>query len=350
MKKRMSLTTKKLFIPIGLSIAAFIFFAIQSDTYATAANISTILREMATPLLVSCGMCFVMAAGYIDLSVGAMAAFICMAASRMIDVGIPVSLILALMVIIGTGCGFVNGFLIRTFHLHPFVGTLAMMSVYRGLTWIISYRNANGSAYAVQITDRAVQNLNRAVSLGSVKLYYSLITAIVCMVICQIVFMKTKFGSNIYAMGANQRAAELTGIKVGAVEGYAYMCCGALTGVCAIFLLARSQCATTTMGTGLEFDAISALVVGGASAMGASETAGKANPVGAAFGALFLYMVYNGIYKLGLPTAFQQIIQGGALILMMMVDSIVTMIRLRNQEIRYGMEQEKIMRGDVSDG
>ena len=65
---------------------------------------------------------------------------------------------------------------------------------------------------------------------------------------------------------------------------------------------------------------------------------------------LFLYMVYNGIYKLGLPTAFQQIIQGGALILMMMVDSIVTMVRLRNQERRYGLEQEKIMQGDVSNG
>lgn len=350
MKKRMSLTIKKLFIPIGLSIAAFVFFTLQSDTYATAANISTILREMAAPLLVSCGMCFVMAAGYIDLSLGAMAAFICMTASRMIDAGLPISLILVFMVAIGTACGFVNGFLIRTFNLHPFVGTLAMMSVYRGLTWIISYRNANGSAYAVQITNRVVQNLNKAVFLGEFKVYYSLIIALICMLICQIIFMKTKFGSNIYAMGANLHAAELTGIKVRAVEGYAYMCCGAMTGVCAIFLLARSQCATTTMGTGLEFDAISALVVGGASAMGASETAGKANPVGAAFGALFLYMVYNGIYKLGLPTAFQQIIQGGVLILMMIVDSIVTIIRVRNQEIRYGLEQEKIMLGDVNNG
>lgn len=350
MNKRMSLTTKKLFIPIGLSIAAFIFFTLQSDNFATVSNISAILREMAAPLLVSCAMCFVMASGYIDLSVGAIAAFVCMLASRMIDMGIPVPLILILMVVTGTACGFVNGFLIRTFNLHPFVGTLAMMSVYRGLTWIISYRNENGSAYAVQITDRVIQNLNKAVNIGSFKLYYSLIAALICMLLCQIVFMKTKFGSNIYAMGANLKAAELTGIKVRAVEGYAYMCCGALTGVCAIFLLARSQCATTTMGVGLEFDAISALVVGGASAMGASETAGRANPVGAAFGALFLYMVYNGIFKLGLPTAFQQIVQGGILILMMMVDSIVTMIRLHNQEVRYGLEQEKTMREDTNNG
>ena len=342
----MSLTIKKLFIPIGLSIVAFIFFYMQSANFATAANISAILREIATPLLVSCGMCFVMAAGYIDLSVGAIAALVSMTASRMIDVGIPTILILILMVVIGTACGFLNGFLIRTFDLHPFVGTLAMMSVYRGLTWVISYRNANGSAYSVPISDQLIRDLNDSINIGDFKLYYSLIAALICMVICQIIFMKTKFGSNIYAMGANLRAAELTGIKVKAVELYSYMCCGAFTGICAIFMLARSQSATTTMGTGLEFDAISALVVGGASAMGASETAGKANPVGAALGALFLYMVYNGIRQLALPTALQQIIQGGALILMMMVDSIVTMVRLRNQEIQYGNEQEKIMQGE----
>lgn len=347
MKMHMSLTVKKLFIPIALSVVAFFFFAAQSGNFVTASNISTILRETATPLIISCGMCFVMAAGYIDLSVGAMAALICMLASRMIDLGLPVPLILLLMVLMGAVFGTINGFLIRTFHLHPFVGSLAMMSVYRGLTWIFSYRNANGSAYAVKITDLTIRNLNGAMSVGPFKVYYSLLIALVCMLVCQVIFMKTKFGSNVYAMGANLHAAELTGIKVGKVEGLAYMCCGALTGICAIFLLARSQCATTTMGVGLEFDAISALVIGGASAMGASETAGRANPVGAAFGALFLYLVYNGIFKLGLPTAYQQIAQGAILILMMVVDSIVTMVRLKNQETRYGLEQEKIMREEA---
>ena len=350
MKMHMSLTVKKLFIPIGLSIAAFIFFTVQSENFATASNISTILRETATPLMISCGMCFVMAAGYIDLSVGAMAALISMLASRMIDLGLAVPLILVLMVVLGAIFGFINGLLIRTFDLHPFVGTLAMMSVYRGLTWIFSYRNANGSAYAVKITDLTIRELNGAMNIGSFKIYYSLIVALICMAVCQVVFMMTKFGSNTYALGANLKAAELTGIKVGRVEGMAYMCCGALTGVCAIFLLARSQCATTTMGVGLEFDAISALVIGGASAMGASETAGKANPVGAALGAFFLYLVYNGIFKMGIPTAYQQITQGGVLILMMMVDSIVTMVRLHNQELKYGLEQEKIMQEELNNG
>ncbi len=84
--------------------------------------------------------------------------------------------------------------------------------------------------------------------------------------------------------------------------------------------------------------------------MGASETAGKANPVGAALGAFFLYLVYNGIFKMGIPTAYQQITQGGVLILMMMVDSIVTMIRLHNQEMKYGLEQEKIMQEELNNG
>ena len=346
--KNISLTTKKCFIPIGLTIAVFILFAVMSDTFLTSTNISSILRECATPLLVSCGMCFVMAAGYIDLSVGAMAAVISILASRMLDANIPTTLILLLMVVIGCGCGWLNGFLIRTFNLHPFVGTLAMTNVYRGLTWIFSYRNANGSAYSVQIKDKLIQGLNGSLNFGQTKIYYALIVALVCVIICQIIFMKTKFGSNMYAMGANLKAAELTGINVNFVQGMAYTCCGAMVGVCAIFMLARSQCASTTMGVGLEFDAISALVVGGASAMGAVETAARANPVGAAFGALFLYSTYSGIFKLGLPTAYQQIIQGAVLIIMLVVDAVITMIRLQKQEKRHGLEQEKIMKEEAA--
>lgn len=350
MKRNISLTTKKCFIPIGLSIAAFILFSALSDTFLTASNVSSILRESATPLLVSCGMCFVMAAGYIDLSVGAMAALICMLASRMIDIGIPIILILLLMVLIGCACGWLNGFLIRTFRLHPFVGTLAMTNVYRGLTWIFSYRNANGSAYSVQITDKVIQGLNKSLNFGQFKVYYALIAALICMLICQIVFMKTKFGSNIYALGANLKAAELTGIKVNFIQGMSYTCCGAMVGICAIFMLARSQCASTTMGVGLEFDAISALVVGGASAMGAVETAARANPVGAAFGAFFLYSTYSGVFKLGLPTAYQQIIQGAALVIMLVVDAVVTAVRLKKQEKEHGLEQEKIMKEEAVNG
>ena len=181
--KNISLTTKKCFIPIGLTIAVFILFAVMSDTFLTSTNISSILRECATPMLVSCGMCFVMAAGYIDLSVGAMAAVISILASRMLDANIPTTLILLLMVVIGCGCGWLNGFLIRTFNLHPFVGTLAMTNVYRGLTWIFSYRNANGSAYSVQIKDKLIQGLNGSLNFGQTKIYYALIVALVCVII-----------------------------------------------------------------------------------------------------------------------------------------------------------------------
>ena len=344
MKRSISLSTKKLFIPIVLSIIAITFFSIRTDTFSSAANYATILREMATPLLISCGMCFVMASGYIDLSVGAIAGFLCMLASRMIDWGLPIIIVLLLMVVVGTMCGLINSIVLHRFNLNPFVGTLAMQNVYRGLVWVISSRYANGSAYSVRITDPLIKELNGAVIIGGFKIYYSLIAAIICMLICQIIVSKTKFGMNVYAMGSNLRAAELTGINVVAVQRYSYMLCGAMTAICAIFLLARSQCATTTLGSGLEFDAISALVVGGASAMGASENAGKASPIGAALGAFFLYAVYNGIYKLGLPTAYQQIIQGAALIVMLAVDGILTIIRIHRKQMAFGSDQEQALR------
>lgn len=154
MKRSISLSTKKLFIPIVLSIIAITFFSIRTDTFSSAANYATILREMATPLLISCGMCFVMASGYIDLSVGAIAGFLCMLASRMIDWGLPIIIVLLLMVVVGTMCGLINSIVLHRFNLNPFVGTLAMQNVYRGLVWVISYRYANGSAYSVRITDQ----------------------------------------------------------------------------------------------------------------------------------------------------------------------------------------------------
>ncbi len=350
MKLNISISTRKLFIPIFLSVFAFAFFTLKTDSFATIGNLSAILREMAGPLLISCGMCFVMAAGYIDLSVGAIAAFLCMFASRMMDLGLPIGVILLMMIVLGVLCGLLNSTVLHKFDLNPFIGTLAMQSVYRGLVWVISYRYENGSAYTVQFTNEFIRTLNKSISIGHFKLYYSILVAIACVLICQIVFTKTKVGINIYAMGSNMRAAKLTGIKVAAVQRYSFMACGGFTAICAIFLMARTQAATTTLGTGLEFDAISALVVGGASAMGASEAAGKASPLGALFGAFFLYLVYNGIYKLGLSSSYQQIIQGAALVIMLIVDSIVTMIRKHRNQIGYKLEQEQMLLEGTQNG
>ena len=84
--------------------------------------------------------------------------------------------------------------------------------------------------------------------------------------------------------------------------------------------------------------------------MGAVETAARANPVGAAFGAFFLYSTYSGVFKLGLPTAYQQIIQGAALVIMLVVDAVVTAVRLKKQEKEHGLEQEKIMKEEAVNG
>ena len=349
MKKiRLSVGARKLLIPIALFVFAFIFFTIKTDNFASATNISAIFREMGTPLLVSCGMCFVMAAGYIDLSVGSVAALSCMFASRMIDLHLPILLVFLLMVVVAAGCGFANGVIVYKFDLHPFVGTLALQNVYRGIVYAINYIDEHGAHYTPSIKDPVVKFLNKGLAGGGMVLYFSFLAAILCIIICQIIFAKTKFGINIYAMGSNMKAAQLTGVNVEKVTYLAYTCCGIFTGICAIFLLAKNQAATSTLGTGLEFDAISALVVGGASAMGPAEHGEKASPVGAFFGALFLYTVYNGIYKLGVNSSYQQIIQGAALIIMLVVDGVVAMARNRSQEKRYHAEQDKIMMEEVA--
>ena len=349
MKQRIPLNIKKLLIPIVLTMIAGIYFTIHSDAFLTAANISAITREMATAVLIGCGMCFVMASGAIDLSVGAIVAFLCMLSSRMMDIGIPTAINLLIVIAVGVACGFINSLVLHTFQLNPFIATLAMQNVYRGLVWIICYRHEDGAAYSQSIKNALIKALNKGIDVGSVTIYYCVIAAIICVVLCHIVMKRTKFGINIYAMGSNEKAASLSGINTIAVQRGAYMVCGAFCGITSIFMLARTQSATTNLGVGLEFDGISALVVGGASAMG-SDAGGETSPVGALFGALFLYVIYNGIYKLGIATAYQQIIQGAALIVMLVVDSIVTMIRNHRQRAGYGLEQSKMILEGTQNG
>ena len=158
-------------------------------------------------------------------------------------------------------------------------------------------------------------------------IYFSVIAWVVLMLVIYFMQMRTKIGMHIYAMGSNENAAKMSGVRLVRNKAFCYMLCGALCGVAAVFTVAYNQTATPTLGTSMEFQAIAACVVGGVVMSG-----GSGNAIGAALGALFMAMLNNGLLKYGIGTDWQNIMLGGIIIVATAFDAVftkVTTARLR---------------------
>ena len=148
------------------------------------------------------------------------------------------------------------------------------------------------------------------------RLHYVSIAFVIVTIAGQVVLKKTRFGTNLYAVGANKKAARLSGISIEKTRILAYMIVGLCSAVGAVFTTARLQSTTVLLGSGFEFNPIAAAVVGGVSLSG-----GYGDVVGTFIGALFLSALDNGVLKLQMNTAYQYVIKGTILILVVMFDS-----------------------------
>lgn len=323
--KKFRIRNKKILISIMLIVIFIILFSTKSKYFFNIENLSSILREMAVPGILMIGMCFVMASGGIDLSVGSILALMVTLCSLLLDVPqIPTLIVIIIVITAGAFCGLINCFIIQKFSLTPFIVTIAMQSVYRGLLWVITYRDAKGNAYTKPLGNTSFLQFGKGIGNGPDAIYYVVIAFFVLVIISQIILKNTKLGLNIYAIGSNEKAAVLSGVNSKRIQYIVFLINGAMCSVAGIFMLGRLGAATPSLGIGIEFTAIAALVIGGATAsLGAADGGGgDTSPVGGMVGIFFLYLVYNGIYKMNVPSAYQQITQGSALIVMLAFDAV----------------------------
>lgn len=279
---------------VGLIILCIALF-IATPVFLTVPNIINIGIQAAVVAIMAFGMTFVIVTSGIDLSVGSVAALSAMVSAWMFsNAGLPGWLTLIIGLLIGLLAGAVSGLAIAYGKLPAFIATLAMMSVARGLTLVIS----GGTPVA---TSDAVNQLGADV--GPIPV--PVIMLALAGVVCWFMLSRTVLGRSLYAIGGNEEAARLSGIPVRRILVTVYALAGVFAGLAGLVLAGRLSSAQPQAGFGYELDAIAAVVIGGASLSGGS---GKAS--GTFIGAVLLAVIRNGLNILNVTSLWQQVVIG----------------------------------------
>jgi ribose transport system permease protein len=297
---------------LGILAILFVVFACTSESFFSALNIYSILRNSGIVGIICVGVTFVIITAGIDLSTGAILAFSCMTMANFYRYTVlPVWSILLVGVLTGILCGFLNGLIITRMKLPEFIATLASQGVFRGLTYMTAIK-VNGTIINQPIRDYHITVLAKDIG----GLYYVTIVFFCMVVLGQVLLRRTRFGTAVYATGTSLKAAEFSGINTNRVRLMVFAITGFCCGIGALFMSARMQTATTDFGVGLEFDVIAAVVVGGCALNG-----GRGDIFGSMLGAVFMSMLNNGIYKYQINTSFQPVIKGAIIILIVIFDA-----------------------------
>jgi ribose transport system permease protein len=281
----------------GALIVVFVFLSIASPVFLTADNLYNIGVQTSYTAVIAIGVTLVIITAGIDLSVGSVAALSgVVGVVLMAKAGFPVVLAILGGILVGAACGLVNGLLVSVAGLNPFIATLGMLSVARGLVYIPT--NAK-SVFGVPDSFRL---LGQGV-IGSIPI--PIIVVAVVAVAGYVVLARTKLGRYAYAMGSNREAARLSGIPIRRYLTVVYVISGALAGFGGMIASSQVASGQPNFGIGLELDAIAAAVIGGASLFG-----GQGTVVGTLIGAFLIALIRNGSVLLDVNIYYQQVIIG----------------------------------------
>ncbi len=301
---------------LGALVILVIVMSFASPYFLKATNIFNVLRGMSTIGIMSIGMTMVIITGGIDLSVGSLLAVSGMFCARLMYTGLPPLLSLIGGFAIGIGLGAVNGFVITKAKVTPFITTLGMLSIGRGLTYLLATGLKGAVASNVPMRNDAVNFLG-AGYIGPVP--FPIIEMAVLIIVFSYFLKHTVLGRQIYAVGSNREAARLSGVNVNRVQIFAYTVTGALCALAGIINAGLLSTAATNAGQGNELDVIAAVVIGGASLFG-----GEGTVLGAIIGAAIMALIRNSFVLLHLPAFLQTVSIGVVIILAVAADNLRT--------------------------
>ena len=308
----MSVSALRRLILIFLMIALGVVLSIASPTFLTVGNLMTLLQEAALYGIVALGMTFVLITAEIDISIGAIIAFTSMiCVNFLVRTQIPVPLFVPIAVSVGALVGVVNGLFITRFKLPDFIVTLATRGILTGLALLIAVKEG-GFVANVFIQNPAYLWFGKELGPTHVVTIVFFLLAIVT----HFLLKHTRFGTNVYATGANINAARLSGVNTNRTIVGVYALVGMCASLSAIFISSRMMTAMPELGIGQEMDVIASVVIGGTAFSG-----GVGDIPGTVLGVLFLALVKNGILKLGISPFVQPIVIGGLIIGTVIVDT-----------------------------
>jgi len=302
-------------------LLVFIFLSYSSPAFLTVTNLRALSVSMATEGIIGLGMTAALISGCFDLSVGSVFGFctVTVAVLYRMNINIWVCCLIA----IGFGCiaGFFNGMLISRLRINAFISTLATMSIFRGLCYIITKAQPIPLT-GYQTKDPAFHQLGNG-GIGNVQ--YVVIVLFVLAVIMGICMKKSEIFRKVYYTGSNENAAKLSGINTKNVILGVFLLSGALAGLVGTLFIARFGTGQPTNGEGVEMNVITAAIIGGTSLKGGSGTV-----VGTLLGLLLLKLINTGLVLMSVPVYWQSFVSGVMLIIAVLLDVAAQRINEKN--------------------
>lgn len=292
-----------------------VLFSSMTSRFLTPTNISVILNQVSVNAILAFGVTFVIIAGGIDLSLGSLVA-VCGVVIALLSQNNEYSLWLAIMGTLAAGIalGALNGFIVVLTKVPPFIVTLGTMTIGRGVALILS-------------KGRPISDLNESLNfLGNGDLFgipIPIIFLVLSCGACHLLLTNTVFGRYVKAIGGNEMASYVAGVRVNRIKLYVYMISGLFAALAGILLTARINTGQPNAGLGFELDAIAAVIIGGTSTRG-----GKGTITGTLLGVLFIGVINNGLDLINVSAYWQQVIMGGIIISAVVLDGLYQKLKM----------------------
>lgn len=290
-----------IFYPFVGLVAVCLVMVFASNSFLSAANLENIARQVSINAIIAVGMTCVILTGGIDLSVGSVMALSGTLAAGLMVAGLNAVAALVVGIAVGLGFGVANGLFVAFAGMPPIIVTLATMGVARGLALIYT------GGYPIDGLPDWVAFFGNGSVLG---VQMPVLIMLVVYLIAWLLLERMPFGRYVYAIGGNEEATRLSGVRVPRIKVLVYAFSGLTSAIAAVVLTARLMSGQPNAGVGFELDAIAAVVMGGTSISG-----GRGSVVGTLIGAMLLGVLNNGLNMVGVNPYVQNVIKGGIILL-----------------------------------
>ncbi len=306
MNKKKLINQINIYRSVLILLVICIFATILSPSFLSVTNLFNVFKQITVAGVVGCGMTFVILTGGIDLSVGSILGLSGVLAAGVLESTGNPAFAIALALAVGVICGAINGFFVSFCEIPPFISTLGMMTLLRGCVLVYT----KGSP--ISIKSDAYKFFGKGAIAG---IPVPVIILILLFLLAHYILTQTSYGRSIYAFGGNREAARLSGISTRFTEWMAYTINGLLCGIAGVILTARLGSAQSTSGTGIEMDAIAAVILGGTSLSG-----GVGFVLPTVVGAMIMGIIDNILTLMNVNPHATNIVKGAVILIAVLVD------------------------------
>lgn len=306
MNKKKLINQINIYRSVLILLVICVFATILSPSFLSVTNLFNVFKQITVAGIVGCGMTFVILTGGIDLSVGSILGLSGVLASGVLASTGNTAVAVAVSLTVGIACGAVNGFFVSVCGIPPFISTLGMMTLLRGV--ILVYTKDS----PIPIKSDAYKFFGKG-SIAGIPV--PVIILIIVFLLAHYILTQTSYGRSVYAVGGNREAARLSGIRVKTSEFLVYTLNGLMCGMAGLILTARLGSAQSTSGTGIEMDAIAAVILGGTSLSG-----GVGFVLPTVVGAMIMGIIDNILTLMNVNPHATNIVKGAVILIAVLVD------------------------------